>query len=174
VTLRPAEVHPEQHLRPVGRLGSAGAGTDGEQRRPVVIVAREQQGGSLPLEVRGQEIGILGQLRGELRIARFVDELEERLEFLRPGQDALPEQNLILKTVSLTQNPLGLPPVFPESGVERQGLEFRDPVLLRGKVKDAPRSSESAPRGPGPQPRPSGPDPEVLEQDRPELNQPQG
>ncbi len=43
----PAQVHPQEHLGPVGGLGAPGAGTDREQGRPIVVLAGEQQRGAL-------------------------------------------------------------------------------------------------------------------------------
>ena len=39
--LRPAEVHAEEHLRPVLRFGAAGAGMDGHDRVLAIVLAAE-------------------------------------------------------------------------------------------------------------------------------------
>jgi hypothetical protein len=44
VSLRPAQVHAEQHLRPVLRLGAAGAGVDDDDGVLVVVGAGELEG----------------------------------------------------------------------------------------------------------------------------------
>ena len=43
VPLRPADVHPHQHLGPVLRLGAAGAGMDGEQGVARVVGALQHR-----------------------------------------------------------------------------------------------------------------------------------
>jgi hypothetical protein len=69
---------------------------------------------------------------------------------------------------------LGYPLVVPEAGLRRLRLEPRGARFFRPEVKDAPRSTESARPGPGPWRRPLVPNLEVLEQDWPELDQPEG
>src|SRR5207245_3436451 len=39
--LGPAEIHPDEHLGPVGRVGAADAGADREERRPIVVRTAE-------------------------------------------------------------------------------------------------------------------------------------
>ena len=51
VALGPAEVHPQEHLRPVRGLGAAGAGADRQDRVLGVVVAGEQQERPLALEL---------------------------------------------------------------------------------------------------------------------------
>jgi hypothetical protein len=90
VALGPAEIHPEEHLGPVGRLGPAGAGADREDRPALVVLAREQQGGPLATEV-GLEGGDLAvELGAELRVTGFLDELEGRQQVVGPALEAAP------------------------------------------------------------------------------------
>ena len=89
---------------------------------------------------------------------------QDRLWFVRQPREA----------VGLPENPLRSASVLPEAGSERQALELLQACLLRGEVKDAPRSSESAQPGPGRRRRPLGPDPEVLEEDGSKLDQAEG
>src|SRR5258708_3818211 len=49
MALGPAQVHPEQHLGPVGRLGPARSRTDREDRSALVVLAGEQERGALPV-----------------------------------------------------------------------------------------------------------------------------
>jgi hypothetical protein len=44
VALGPAQVHAQEHLRPVGGLGSTRTGRDGQDRVVLVVVAREHEG----------------------------------------------------------------------------------------------------------------------------------
>jgi len=62
VPLRPAQVHPQQHLGPVRRLGSARAGADREERRPLVVLATEQQEGALALVLGGDRLEVAVEL----------------------------------------------------------------------------------------------------------------
>jgi hypothetical protein len=80
VPLGPAQVHPEEHLGPVGRLGAAGAGADREQRVARVVFAGEQQLRPLAVEVRGEARGLAVELCCQLGVAGLVDQLEGRLQ----------------------------------------------------------------------------------------------
>jgi hypothetical protein len=172
MALRPPEVHPEEHLGPVGSFRAAGPGADREQCRAIVVLAGEQQRRALPLEVCGECLAIPIQFCNELRVIRLFDQLDQRLQLLGPAQQVTPQADFGFETVGLAQDLLRAAAVLPESWRECQGVELIDPRLFPREVKGAPRSSESAQPGPGRRWRPLGPDPEVLEQDRPKLDQP--
>jgi hypothetical protein len=174
VSLGPPEVHPEEHLGPVGRLGATRAGADRQDRRVVVVLAGEEQLGALAVEVPGQRVTLAVALGGELGIARLLDELVERLEVVGPARQAGPELDLRAQAVGLAEDGLGGPLVVPESGRAGQAFELGEAPLSVGEVKDAPTSTGSARPGRGRQRRPSVPDLEILEQDRTELDQAQG
>jgi hypothetical protein len=82
MALRPAQVHPEEHLGPVGGLGPTGPGADREDRAALVVLAGEQERRSLPIEVLLELRRRPLQLRGQLLVARFLDELERRQEIV--------------------------------------------------------------------------------------------
>jgi hypothetical protein len=94
VALGPAEVHPEEHLGPVGRLRAAGAGADREDRPALVVFAREQERGPLATEV-GLERGDLAvELGGQLRVAGFLDQLERREDVVGARLESAPQLDL--------------------------------------------------------------------------------
>jgi len=171
VSLRPAEIHPEEHLRPVRRLGAARAGADREDRPALVVLASEEErrpfAPEVALEVRRRPV----ELRGQLGVARFLDELERRKEIVDAGLEAAPELQLRAQVVRLAEDPLGGPLVVPEPGLAGQRLQIGDAAFLGVEVKDAPRSTGSARPGRGPWRRPLVPRLEVLQQDRTELDQ---
>ena len=90
VALRPAELHPQQHLRPIGGLGSAGPGADRQERAPLVVLAREQERRPLATEVRLERGRLLVQLGGQFWITGLVNELEDREEVVGAGFKAPP------------------------------------------------------------------------------------
>ena len=150
-------------------------GADRQDRRPLVVLAREQQLGPLAGEVGVELVDRAIDLRLELGVARFLGELEGRVEVVGAREQAGPELDLGAQAVGLAQDLLGGPAVVPEPGLGGERLELGQPRLLAREVKDAPRSTGSAPRGRGRARRPLVlRDPEVLEQDRTELDQPQG
>jgi hypothetical protein len=174
VPLRPAEVHPEEHLGPVGRLGPAGAGADRQERPALVVLAREEQLRPLPGEVGLEALAVALELRGQLLVAGFLEQLDGSEQVVGTRQEIAPGVDLGAQTGSFAEDLLGGALVVPEPGREGQRVELVDAALLRGEVKDAPRSTGSAPPGRGRQQRPLVLDLEVLEQDRAKLDQPEG
>jgi hypothetical protein len=128
----------------------------------------------------GREVAIevlrrLVRLGLELGIARLLGELDRRFEVIGAREEPRPELDVGPDAVGLAQDVLCGPAVVPESRLRRARVELGQARLLAREVKDAPRSTGSAPpgRGRGQRPLVLG-DPEVLEQDRTELDQPQG
>jgi hypothetical protein len=143
----------------------------------LVVLAREEELGPLPLEVGGQGGEGIVELDGELGVVRLLDELEGREEVPDARLEAAPEVDLLAEAVRLAQGALCGSLVVPEAGLLGQRLELGDPPFLVVEVKDAPRSRGSAGPGPGSRQRPSSslvPCLEVLEEDRSELDEPQG
>jgi len=149
VALRPAEVHPEEHLRPVGRLGAAGSGADRQEGRTLVVLAGEQQGRPLALEVGVEPGEVTFQLGFELGVGRFVEQVDGGQQVVGAGQQVLPRGDLGAEAVGLAKDLLGGPPVVPEAGLLGQRLDLRDTRFLGLEVKDAPRSTGSVQPGPG-------------------------
>jgi hypothetical protein len=94
MALGPAQVHPEEHLGPVGRLGATGPGADHQQGAPLVIFPAEEEGCSLPVEVRLERLGITGQLGLELGVGRVLEEVDQLVERGRPGFELAPGVDL--------------------------------------------------------------------------------
>jgi hypothetical protein len=131
VSLRPAEVHPEQHLRPVRRFRATGAGADRQQRAPIVVLAGEEELRPLSVEIPFEGGGLAIQLRGQLGIARFLDELKCREEVLGTRVEAAPELDLGSKSIGFAENPLRRALVVPEARCCRLRVEVGDAPLLR-------------------------------------------
>ena len=64
--LRPAEIHAQQHLRPVLRLGAAGAGVNGHDRILGVVLAAEHLLNLGRLDPSRQVIETLGELVADI------------------------------------------------------------------------------------------------------------
>jgi hypothetical protein len=174
MALGPTQIHPKEHLRPVGRLGPACAGADRQDRAALVVLAREEERGPFPLEVPLEGRDFLVELGRQLGVAGLLDELEGGEEIVDPRLEATPELDLGSQVVRLAKNLLGGPLVVPEAGLAGQRLQVGDAAFLGSEVKDAPRSTGSAQPGRGPWTRPLVPGLEVLQQDRSELDQAQG
>ena len=149
VALRPAEVHPQEHLGPVGRLRATRAGADREQGRPLVVFAREEQRRPFAQEVLLERREIALELGFEIGVGGLVEQLDRGQQVVGPDQEGAPGGDFVAKAVGLAQDLLGGPPVIPEPGFLGQRLDGGDPRLFCLEVKDAPRSTGSVRPGPG-------------------------
>ena len=78
--LRPAQVHAQQHVGPVLRVGTAGAGVHRADRVAVVVLAGEQREQLEIAEPRLERREPVDELRLERLVTLFARELRERLE----------------------------------------------------------------------------------------------
>jgi hypothetical protein len=122
VALGPAEVHPEEHLGPVGRLRAPCAGTDREDRAALVVLAGEQQRRPLAGEILLERGGLAVELSRELRVAGLLDELQGREEVVGPAQEPAPQLDLRPEIGGLSKDLLRAALVVPEPGFGRQRL----------------------------------------------------
>src|SRR3954471_17530680 len=139
--LGPAEVHPDEHLGPVGGFCAAGAGADREEGTAIVVLAAEQQLRPVPGEVRFERRRLALELRRQLGVARFLDEFEGRQEVVRARREVTPERGLRAKRIGFAKDLLRRALVVPEAWRGRQRFELGGPTLLGLEVKDAPRST---------------------------------
>jgi hypothetical protein len=149
VPFGPAEVHPQQHLGPVGRFGAAGTRADRQQGRALVVLRGEEQGGPLPGEVGFERCGIAVELGGELVIGRFLEQLDGCEKVVGTGQQLAPCCCFAADAVRLAEDLLGVTAVVPEACFLGQCLDLGDPCVLGLEVKDAPRSTGSVQPGRG-------------------------
>jgi hypothetical protein len=118
------------------------------------VLAGEQEGGALPLEVLLELGGRSVELRRQLGVAGLLDELERRKQVVDARLEAAPELDVGAEAVGLAQDLLRRSLVVPEPGFAGQRLELGDSLFLGREVKDAPRSTGSARPGPEPWMRP--------------------
>jgi hypothetical protein len=174
VALRPAQVHAQEHVGPVGGLGAAGTRADGHHGVLRVVLAGEQEERALALEVRAQRLGLAVDVGLGLGVGRLGEQFDQLLDVGDALLERAPELDLLAQALGLADDLLRGALVVPEPGLDDARVELRDAGLLGGEVKDAPRSTGSAPPGPGWPSRPLGAHLGFLEQDRTELDQPKG
>jgi hypothetical protein len=143
VLVRPGEIHPQEHLGPVGRLGPTGTGTDRQDRGVVVVLTREQECRALSPEVLLKRRGVAVEIRLEAGVSGFIEQLQGSAEVVGAREQTLPCVDLGTEAVGLAKDLLGGALVVPESGFDGQRVELRDASLLRVEVKGAPRSTGS-------------------------------
>jgi hypothetical protein len=129
VALGPAEIHPQEHLGPVGRLRAARARTDRQEGAALVVLARKEELRPLAAEIALECGGLPVELGRELGIAGLLDKLERRQEILGATNQAAPQLDLRTQAVRLAQDPLGRSLVVPEAGRARIGFELGEPAL---------------------------------------------
>jgi hypothetical protein len=148
VARRPAQVHPQEHLRPVGRLGSAGTRADRDHRPVAVVFAAEQQQRALAFEVLRERRDIPLEVGLELRIGGLGQELGQLLDGSGPSLEAAPRLDLISEALRFLQDGLGGSLIVPETGDPGLGVQLGEAPLGGLEVKDAPTSTGSARRDP--------------------------
>ena len=134
--LGPAQVHAQEHLGPVGRLGAAGSGADHQQRVAVVVLAREQQGGPLAAEVGLEGGGVALELGLEVGVGRLGQELDGGEEVVRARLEIAPHGDLLAEAVGLAQDRLGgrLSSQKPGSWVSVSSSATRASLASRSKT----------------------------------------
>jgi hypothetical protein len=138
VVLRPAEIHPQEHRRPVGRLGSAGPGADCDDRAPLVVLAREQERRPFALERLVELVGVALELGRDVGV--FFCEREQLDEILGLLDDARPQLDLGAQAVGFAEETLRPTLVVPEPGGLGEAVDLGYAAGFGLEVKAAPRS----------------------------------
>jgi hypothetical protein len=132
VALGPLEVHPQEHLGPVGGLGAARAGADRKDGVLRVVLAAEQEERPLALELRGQGGGLPLEVRLRLGVGRLGEEVEELGEVVGALLERAPERDLLAEALGLAGDLLRLALVVPEPGLDRSRVQLGDAAFLGG------------------------------------------
>jgi hypothetical protein len=143
VALGPAQIHAQEHRRPVGGFGSAGSGADRQEGVSGVVFAAEKQVparlGVLLVELRRFALDF-GQ---QAVVVLFLGKVKQLGRRLGEGFEVTPERQLLAQTFGLAENLLGDALIVPEPGFAYVRLEFLEAIVLGPEVKDAPRLPES-------------------------------
>ncbi len=94
--IRPAQVHPLEHLRPVHRVNPTLPGVDRHDRIGPVVLARQHGRELEPVELGHQRRDALPHLRGARIVLRLSGELVEHLEIVQGRPDAVDTSDLLL------------------------------------------------------------------------------
>ena len=129
VLFGPADVHPHQHLGPVGGVHPAGSRADGDDRLALVVLARQQGADLHRLDVLTQllELGVgFGDGVGALCPLFFIGDFVEHRQVVDTLPQLLHAAQLTLGVGQLAGDLLGARLVVPQVGVGRLGLELFD------------------------------------------------
>ena len=135
VPLRPAAVHPEEHLRPILRLRAARARVERQDGIVRIVLAREQD---LELE-RFKALGNKGQLRADVRLHRGIVLLDahfiQGLGVLVLRHKVTVRINSALEGGQFLIQLLRRRRIIPEGRLTHLVLELGDLLLLRGDLQ---------------------------------------
>ena len=128
---RPAREHPQQHLGPVLRVGTARAGVHLADRVALVVLAREERAQLEPVELAGErgdaalDLGLLGV------VALFARQLVQRLEVGEAAFEIVDELDVVADARHLGRHAPGGVGIVPEVGARGVGLEVGEPRPVR-------------------------------------------
>jgi hypothetical protein len=159
VAFRPAQIHAQEHLGPVGGFGAAGTGADRQQGGALVVLPREQQRRAFTGEVGLERRRVAVELGFELGIGSLGQQVDGGKEVVGAAEKPFPQRNLLAQPVGFAEDLLRGPLIVPEARLLGQCVELADAIVFGREVKASPRSLGSARPGRGWRMRPpsSGP-----------------
>ena len=130
VALRPAGIHPVEHLGPVLSLSTAGPGLQGDDGRVVVVLAAEQGLQPGALHILEQGLIALLHLSHEGFVFFFVAHLAQHHQIIPASQALFLSVDLVLQLADALLDFLCLIHIVPEAvggglGVKHIQLPFR-------------------------------------------------
>ncbi len=147
LALGPAQVHPQEHLGPVLRLGPAGAGMQRGDRVVVVVLAAEQRRELELLHIALELSDGAGELGRHLAIGLILEELVHRSRVLEPADQRVVAFDLGPQAGERRGQLLAAGGVVPERRIRRIALELARLRSLVVDVKGTPWPTRCAWRG---------------------------
>ena len=123
VALRPAGIHPVEHLRPILRLGTAGTGVEAHKSIVLIVVTGEQGFQTAGLHFLSQSLIPFLQLLQHGIVVLFLCHFADGHQVIPRSQHLLIPLNLILRLPGFYHNLLAFLRVVPETGGFLHGME---------------------------------------------------
>lgn len=114
VPLGPAQVHPQQHGREVGRVDTAGFGANRHQRIALVVLTGQQGADLERLDVGGQSLQVALRLGESGRIVLLHGEFDQHAEIVHSSPQGGDPVHLGLQPGKLRGDGLGIVLVVPQ------------------------------------------------------------
>ena len=134
-TLRPLQVHPQEHLGPVLRLGAAGAGMDRDDGVGAIVLAAEHllRLGRLDLRLK------LAETSHEIRVDVLpgVRPFDQHAQIVGASAERLAQGHVILQTPPALHYLLRVGLVTPEIRLAGPLLDISELLVKLGTLKDA-------------------------------------
>src|SRR5688572_14275932 len=145
--LDPSQVHAQQHLGPVLRLGAAGARMNRDDGVLAIVLAAEHLLDLAAFDEAGQLLDARGQLRRDIfSLTRPVD---EHVEIVCSGCERRDQLDLFLDSPAALKDFLRLDLVVPEIGCRCAGFYLCELITRASGLKDNSGGRRRASRGPG-------------------------
>ncbi len=135
VALRPAQVHPHQHLRPVGGVHPSGLGLDRDQRVPLVVVAGQQRPHLELVDLPAQPPGFRLHLDPGRRVVLGLSQLVQHLDVVQPAPQLGHPPDVALNMGQPAGHPLGGLRVVPQAGAAGPLFEVGRLPAERAKIE---------------------------------------
>ncbi len=144
-SVRPAQVHPQQHRRPVLRLGAAGARLDVEERAARVHLARKHarqlELAHAPVEARR----VLDDLAETRLVALGLDQGKQFGSVREPGRQLVEFRGDGFEPRTLAPEGLGLVRRIPDRRIAQLVIQLFEALTLRVILKGTPSAPAGAP-----------------------------
>src|SRR4051794_24155846 len=145
--LCPAQVHPQQHFRPVLRLGAAGARMNRDDRVLPIVLPAEHLLGFAGVDFLSELVEAVCQIVGN-RLPRLRP-LDEHSEVVRATAERVGQPLILLEAAAALHDFLRGPLVLPEVRVSDTLFYFREFFAGTRGVKDSSAGRTHAWRDPG-------------------------
>jgi len=113
--LRPAQIHAQQHLRPVLAFGAAGAGMNDEDGAFGIVFAGHEHGGFQLVQPLAEGAHLLFQIAGD--VFAFTRQLEQGIQIGGAAGDVALLGDSFLQPLALLHDLLAFLRLVPEFGV---------------------------------------------------------
>ena len=138
VGLAPAQVHPQEHLAPVLRLGATGARLDIEKCVGAVMLAREHAPELEVLDLPLQPVHVAAQGIERRRIVFHLDQFEQIAGVGQSAVEVLDGVHDEFQRGAFAAELLRALGFFPDARFAQFEFDFLQTVFLGGVVKDTP------------------------------------
>src|SRR6266404_7341763 len=134
--LRPSQIHSQQHLGPVLRLGSPSPRMNRHDRIQAVVLSRKQRLGFHPVDEFAQRVHVALQIRRN--ILAFAGQIEIGGDVVSSARQVPFKRQQAFQPLALAHYLLRFCRIRPQIGIRRLLFDFRKLLAQLTRVKDTP------------------------------------